>query len=80
MNKNFSKVVSAEDHQSKSDTKKRKDAEVNQQSFSYNELCTNFKNLNFVDLCKKDSSKCYKDNCFSQPGKNLFLKNCFVSN
>ena len=56
-------VVLAEDHQNEADTRERKVTEAAQKSFS----C---KHLSYLKLCRKTSSKYYKDEGFSHIGNN----------
>ena len=74
MNKNSlkrSQAVSAEDHQNQTDAKKGKVEEIHQKSLSGDEVVRSFKGHNIVKLCKKTSSKCYKDKRVSKTGNNL---------
>ena len=71
MNKNSLKrnqVVSAEDHQNKTDAKKSKLAEVHQKSLTCGPVGTSFKDHNLVRLCKETSPKIFKD----KHGNHLF--------
>ena len=65
-------VVSVDDHQNKTDKKKRKLEEVHQKSLTCGPVGRNFKVNNIVRLCKKASSKCFKDKCVSRTGNHLF--------
>ena len=62
-------VVSAED---KTDKKKRKLEEVHQKSLTCGPVGRSFKADNIVTLCKKTSSKCFKDKRVSRTGNHLF--------
>ena len=75
MNKNSLKrnqVVSAEDHQNKTDKKKRKLEEVHQKSLTCGPVGRSFKVPNIVRLCKTTSSKSFKDKRVSRTGNHLF--------
>ena len=58
----------AENHQNKTDAKKRKLKKVHQTDSS----CKNVKSLSFLEVCKEKSSKCYKVKRFSQKGNDMF--------
>ena len=65
-------VVSVDDHQNKTDKKKRKREKDHQKSLTCGPVGRNFKDHNIVRLCKKKSSKCYKEKRVSRIGNFLF--------
>ena len=75
MNKNSlnrNQVVSAKDHQHKTDERKRELEGVHQNSLTRGPVGKSFKFHNILRLCKKTSSKCYKEKLVSRTGNHLF--------
>ena len=72
-------VVSAEDHQNKTDVKKRKLEEVHHKLLSSDEDFSSSKNNCFSEFCQKKSLKIFDDkylqtfNDFSKSGRILYF-------
>ena len=72
MTNNSLKRNQAEDHQNKTDPTKGNLEEVHQTPLTCGPVGRSFKVHKIVTLCKKTSSKCFKDKRVSRTGNNLF--------